>query len=161
MHYILGGTNNDEYNHVYNKTRRIDLKKRNSFHFLLAKREYDTLMLVVNYIKHQAKEDLFHNVKNLRKMYGFQKHHIKHGKLSGNGFPNEDTINRYQDFMSSMEHLAAHTFQEYLKFYRQVLNQQDNNGRSPIHYAIDELSIRDVLNINLEEEQGFDEFIQY
>lgn len=94
-------------------------------------------------------------------MYGFQKNDIKHGELTGNGFPNEDTINRYQDFMSSMEHLAAHTFQEYLKFYRQVLNQQDNNGRSPIHYAVFEKSIRDVLNINLEEEQGFDEFIHH
>lgn len=139
----------------------IDLKGRNSFHFLLAKREYDTLMLVVNYVKHQTKEELYHNVKNLKKMYGFKNSDIKHGELTSTGFQSEETINKYQDFMSSMERLAAHTFQEYLKFYRQVLNQQDYNGRNPIHYAIFEKSIMDVLNINFEEEDGFTEFIRH
>lgn len=120
-------------------------------------------MLVVNYIKHQAKEELYHNVKNLKKMYGFKNSDIKHGELTSTGFQNEETIIKYQDFMSSMEHLAAHTFQEYLKFYRQVLNQQDYNGRNPIHYwnFRRNKSIMDVLNINFEEEDEFDEFIRH
>ena len=136
----------------------LDKKHRSSFHFLLAKKEYDTLMVVVNFMKHQTKEELFHNVKNLMKMYDFKHMDIKHGEMTGQGFQNKETVARFQDFMVSMENLAAHTFQEYLRFYRDVFNQQDYNGRNPFHYAHHEKSIMDVLDINLEGENGFEEF---
>ena len=136
----------------------VDNKQRNSFHFLLAKKEYSTLMIVVNYMKHQTKEQLFQNIKNLKEMYGIKNSDIKHGEFTGQGFQNEETLNKFQDFMTSIENLAAHTFQEYLKFYRQVLNQQDFNGRNPFHYAISEKSIVDVLDINFEGENGLEDF---
>ena len=40
-----------------------DLKGRNAFHFLLFRKEYDSTMIVVNFLRHQTKEELFMNVK--------------------------------------------------------------------------------------------------
>lgn len=138
----------------------LDNKKRNSFHYLLARREYATMMIVVNFLKHQTKEELFRNVKHLKRMFGFKHSEVKHGELTGMGFQNEETLERFQEFITSMERLCVHTFQEYLKFYRMVLNQQDFNGRNPIHYAKYEKAVMDVLNINLDSEDGFEEFKQ-
>jgi len=116
-------------------------------------------MVVINYAKHHTKEDLFRNVKELKKMFGFKHSDIKHGELTSSGFQNEDTLKRFTDFINSMENLCAHTFQEFLKFYRQVLTQQDAHGRNPIHYAKFEKSIVDVLDIGLETKDGLDDFM--
>lgn len=83
----------------------LDYKQRNSFHYLLAKREYPTLMVVLNYINHQTKEELFHNVKGLKKMFGFKHSDIKHGEMTSTGFQSEETLRRYHEFMASMQNL--------------------------------------------------------
>lgn len=99
------------------------------------------------------------DVKKLKTLYGFKHSDIKHGQLTGTSFQNEEVKRNFQDFMASMENLASHTFQEYLKFYREVLTMQDFNERTPLHYAKFEKSIEDVLDINFEGEQGFEDFV--
>jgi ankyrin repeat protein len=136
----------------------LDHKKRWSFHFLLAKREYDTLMIVINFLKHQTKEELFRSVKNLKQSFGFKNSDIKHGELTSTGFQSKETLDRFNGFMKSMINLWAYTFSEFLKIYRQLLTQQDYNGRTPIHYAKFEKSIKAVLDIGLETEEGFEDF---
>lgn len=136
----------------------IDGKGRNSFHYLLYKREYDTLMVVLNFIRHQIKEELFMNVKMIKKSYGFKHSDIKHGELTSPSYQNQEEQDRFDEFMASMEKLAVHTFQQYLKFLRDVLTQQDSNGRNPLHYAKYEKSIHAVLNIGLEVEEGMEDF---
>lgn len=117
-------------------------------------------MVVLNFINHQTKEELFLNVKNLKKMFGFKHSDVKHGELTPTAPRDASTFKRYQEFISSMENLCAHTFQEYLKFFRLVFTQKDYNGRTPFHYAKYEKAILDTLNFDLENKDCMDEFKQ-
>lgn len=60
--------------------------------------------------------------------------------------------------MRSIENLCVHTFQEYISLYRDLLNQQDFNGRNPFHYAKHEKSIIAALDIRLDSEEGLEDF---
>lgn len=137
----------------------LDNKQRNSLHFLLCKKEHPSLMLLINYMKHQAKEQLYHNIQKLKSMYNFKNSSIKHGEFTGQGYQNEELQSKFQDFMTSIENLAAHTFTDFLEFYRDALTQKDYNGRNPLHYAKFEKSIEDVLEIDLEGDTGFEDFV--
>ena len=94
----------------------------------------------------------------LKTMYGFKSSDIKHGELISSGFHSDETLDRFNEFMRSIENLWVHTFQEYLKFYRVLFWQQDYNGRTPFHYSKNEKSIMSVLDIGFENEEGFDDF---
>lgn len=135
-----------------------DLKGRNAFHFLLFKKEYETTMIVVNFLRHQSKEELFMNIKKLKRMFGFKNSDIKHGELVSTGFHSDDVLDRFNEFMRSIENLWVHTFQEYLKFLRVLFWQQDYNGRTPFHYSKNEKAIMSVLDIGFDKEEGFDDF---
>ena len=94
----------------------------------------------------------------LKTMYGFKHSDIKHGNFVSSGFHSDEILDRFNEFMRSIENLWVHTFQEYLKFYRVLFWQQDYNGRTPFHYSKNEKSIMSVLDIRLDSEEGFEDF---
>ena len=114
----------------------VDMKLRNAFHFLCNRREYDTLMIVQNFISYKRKEILNDEIASLKRTHGFKNIDIKDGKLVRSGYINKKIQNSFKDFMSSIESLAVNTFQEYLQYYRIALTQQDADGRNPFHFSV-------------------------
>ena len=58
-----------------------DLRKRNAFHYLAQRGQYDVTMTFLNFVRHQRREDIFASLNQLKKTYGFKALDIKHGAL--------------------------------------------------------------------------------
>ena len=104
------------------------------------------------------KEKLHYDIINTKHTYGLKNIDVKQGKLVKTGYISNKTQNNFRDFMAAIESLAINTYEEYIQFYRQVLTQQDADGRTPLHFSTFEKLIISLLKFGIENTEGFDNF---
>ena len=90
---------------------------------------------------------------------------IKHGKLTLSLFHDADSLKRHEEFNIRVFNLFDQYAKDIVARLRQILTQQDNNGRTPIHYgAMSKFTkcfktLDAMLNIDLENAPDFNNFI--
>jgi ankyrin repeat protein len=136
----------------------VDLKQRNCFHFLCFKREYSTLMTIQNFIINKYKEKLHLDIVKAKRTYGLKNIDVKNGELVKSGYISKKIHNNFKDFIAAIESLAINTYEDYVQFYRNVLAQQDADGRNPLHFSAFEKLIVALLTFGINNDEGFDEF---
>lgn len=136
----------------------VDLKQRNLFHFLCFKREFTTLMTIQNFVVNSFKERLHKDLVSTKHTYHLKNIDVKQGKLIKSGYINAKIQTNFRDFLAAVESLAINIHEEYIHFYRQVLLQQDEEGRTPLHFSTFEKLIMSLLNFGLENTENFEEF---
>lgn len=136
----------------------VDLKQRNCFHLLCFKREYATLMTIQNFMINKYKEKLHYDIASTKHTFGLKNIDVKNGKLVKSGYISNKVQNNFRDFMAAVESLAINTYEDYVQFYKQVLTQQDADGRNPLHFSTFEKLIVALLTFGIHNDEGFDEF---
>jgi len=91
-------------------------------------------MTILNFTRHQRREDIFNSLNNFKKTYGFKALDIKNGALVSTVWHDDATVGRHEDFNLAIEELLRQTMNEVLNFYR-VIFSQDERGRNPAHYG--------------------------
>ena len=115
-------------------------------------------------MRHQRREEIFKSLTNLKKSLGFKNLDVKEGDLVSTVWHDESTVQRFADFSQGVEETCRQTLDELLNFYRVILTQVDENGRNPVHYCSSNKYTRSnktamsLLNIGLENEEGYEEF---
>lgn len=115
-------------------------------------------MTIQNFMINKFKEKLHYDILNMKRTYGFKNIDVKQGKLIKSGYINKRVQSSFIDFIASIESLAINTYQDYLHFYRQVLTQQDADGRNPLHFSTFEKLIMSLLNFGIDNDEDFDVF---
>ncbi|CAI2359509.1 unnamed protein product [Moneuplotes crassus] len=136
----------------------VDLKQRNLFHNLCYKRNFTTLITIQNFVINDFKERLHQDLISTKHTYGLKNIDVKQGKLIKSGYISKKIQNNFKDFMAAIESLAINIHEEYIQFYRTVLSQQDEEGRTPLHFSTFEKLVTSLLSFGLENTEGFEEF---
>ena len=74
-------------------------------------------MTILNFVRHQRKDDIFRSLNELKRMYGFKALDVKEGELVSTVWHDEQTVQRFEDFSLSVTELCRQTFDELLNFY--------------------------------------------
>lgn len=60
---------------------QYDNRKRNAFHYVCEKGEYYVCNVLLNFMRHQRREEIFTSLTNLKKTLGFKCLDVKEGEL--------------------------------------------------------------------------------
>jgi len=92
-------------------------------------------MTLLNYERICLKKVIAEELNEVIKRYGFKSSDIKKGVLVSTGFHDADTMRRHSDLNMRANALFERYANTIIDRYRQILLQQDVNGRGPLHYA--------------------------
>jgi ankyrin repeat protein len=115
-------------------------------------------MIIQNFIINDFKEKIYYEIAALKRKYGLKNIDVKHGKLIKSGYINKKTENNFKDFLASVESMAINLYEDYLEVYRNLLTQQDVDGRNPLHFSTFEKLVMELLNFGIDKSVDFDNF---
>lgn len=113
----------------------VDNFGRNAYHNLCFKGNFDCAIALLNIERVYLKKILFDQLLGEKNTYRFKNMDIKHGHLSKNIFHDADTVKRHEDFNIRVYNLFEQYAKDIYDRYRQILTQQDQFKRNPIHYG--------------------------
>ena len=90
---------------------------------------------------------------------------IKHGKLATSVFHDAETVKRHEEFNIRVFNLLQQYSSDIIARYDQILKQQDQCKRNPIHYGAMNTftkchkTLEALLTIDFDDVQGYESFL--
>ena len=143
-----------------------DTNKRNCYHSMCYKGNYDCMVTMLNIERVYRKKILFEQLLRYKNSYRFKNMDIKHGKLATSVFHDSETVKRFEDFNIHVLNLFEKYSQDVVNRYRQILFEQDAFKRNPTHYGAmnkftnSNKTLEAVLSIDIDHVPGMDQFLK-
>ena len=130
------------------------------------KGNFDCTIVLLNIERVYLKKMLFDQLLQLKNDFKFKNMDIKHGSLASSVFHDPDSVKRHEDFNIRVYNLFEQYAKDIENRYRQILTQQDEHKRNPIHYgAMSKFTkcyktLEAILNINIDLVPATDDFLK-
>ena len=142
----------------------IDNDGRNMYHNMLFRGHFECLVSILSLERTYLKKTLFDQILREKNQSRIKNMDVKHGSLVSSVYQDNDTVNRFENFIIRVQNLFDQYARDIIDKYRQILMQQDVNKRTALHYgAMSKFTkcykaLEAMLSIDVDEivAQGFD-----
>lgn len=139
---------------------------RNIWHNLSYRGETKILELIFNYERMTIKLASLEEIETIKRSFGFSKLDIVKGELSRAVNKTEQTIKKFDSFVTKLKQSWEGTINATLSNFGRAFKQTDKEGRNPLHYAaMSNFSlcyqiVNLVLDYNFFDLNGWEEFLE-
>ena len=131
---------------------------------MLFRGHFECLVSILSLERTYLKKTLFDQILREKNQSRIKNMDVKHGSLVSSVYQDNDTVNRFENFIIRVQNLFDQYARDIIDKYRQILMQQDANKRTPLHYgAMSKFTkcykaLEAMLSIDVDEivAQGFD-----